>query len=83
MVPVRVPSLPTKLPPCTENQMSPFWSKMSVWGSRASGVGIMYFSMSPVSGSSRPMCIARLPAYHTNPSSSTIRLCGPVPGSSS
>ena len=83
MVPVRVPSLPTKLPPCTENQMSPLLSKINVCGSRASGFGIMCFSMSPVAGSSRPMCMARLPAYHTNPSSSTIRLCGPVPGSSS
>ena len=74
---VRVPSLPTKLPPCTENQMSPLWSKVSVCGSRASGVGIIIFSMSPglrveAADVQWPGC----PRTRRIPSSSTIRFVG-------
>ncbi len=81
--PVRFSNLPTRLLPCAVNQMSPFGSKTRVCGSRAAGSGIGYFVTSPVRGSSLPMCAARFPAYHTVPSASTMRLCGPVPGSSS
>ena len=53
---------PIRFPPCTENQMSPLSSQISVCGSRARSSGIMILSISPVSGSMIPMWFARLPA---------------------
>ena len=69
---------PTMFAPCSVKTMSDP-SQISVWGSRASGSGISYRVISPVSGSSRPMCRSRFPAYQTVPFSATIRLWGPAP----
>ena len=76
-------SLPTKLPPCTVNQRSPFAASTSVWGSRAAASGMGYLRTCPVAGSSRPMCPFPFPAYQTAPLRLTIRLCGSAPASSS
>ena len=83
MRPVLTVSLPTTLPACAENQMSPFLSNTMVCGSRTAGSGIGYFLMLPSRGSSRPMKPARLPEDQTMPDLSTMRLCGPVLGSRS
>src|SRR2546422_1378024 len=65
MRPVLTVSLPTTLPACAENQMSPFLSNTMVCGSRTAGSGIGYFLMLPSRGSSRPMKPARFPENQT------------------
>src|SRR5437879_4809900 len=78
--PVFGSSRPTRLAFCSVNHKMPVWSKISVWGSLASGSGILYSVTAPVFGSSLPTRAPVLPVYQMLPSLPSTRPCGPECG---
>src|SRR5437879_2202558 len=79
-VPVATVNFPTKLPPCTVNQMSPWRSQIMVCGSHAAESGRENFLILLSLGSSRPIWVDAFPEYHTLPVAARVGLCGPGRG---